>query len=176
MMRTYLKSGSPHGIEVCSVAPFTGAVHVLDKAPLVALNEIVSSRARRASCLKGEGELSQHGGLTEDGKRPDRDPAHGRLGARGDEIDVVLAAPDESRQQPRRGRLHAAMEREGPADQRDLHRGPLACSVTCVMRGKRSRRAEVKLYRSTQRSRARRARAAASPLSSRRDRKSTRLN
>src|SRR6266849_5578552 len=109
MMRTYLKAGSPHGIEVCSVAHFTGAVHVLDKAPLVALDEIVSARACLASCLKGEGELSQRGGLTEDGKRPDRDAAYGRLGARGDEIDVVLGSPDAIRQQPRCGRPHAAM-------------------------------------------------------------------
>src|SRR5712692_11119126 len=145
MMRIHLKPCSPYRVEVGAVASLPRPIDVLDEAPLVALDDVVSSRAHRPPGLKGEGQLSQDGGRTEDGKRMHRDAVDLRLRARGDQVNVVLGAADEGREQPRRGRLDSAMEGEGPADQRDLHGRARAPAVTCSIRGKRSRRAALKL-------------------------------
>src|SRR5712692_2203709 len=137
MMRIHLKPCSPYRVEVGAVASLPRPIDVLDEAPLVALDDVVSSRAHRPPGLKGEGQLSQDGRLTEDGKRPHRDAAYLRLSASGDQVNVVLAASDQGREQPRRGRLDATVEGEGPADQRDLHRRTRTPAVTCSTRGKR---------------------------------------
>ena len=145
MMRIHLKACPPHRVEVGAVASLPRPIHILDEAPLVALDDVVSARAHRPPRLKGEGQLSQDGGRPEDGKPMHGDAVDLRLRARGDQVNVVPAAPDEGREQPRRGRLDATVEGEGPADQRDLHRRARVPAVTCSIRGKISRRAAPKL-------------------------------
>src|SRR5262249_26262027 len=104
---------------------------------------------------EGEGQQAKHRWAPDDRKTLHRDPGEIDLSGRGEEIRRV--APDHQlAEQPRGGRLHAAVERQRPADDRESQAAlPLARAMVSSTRGKRRRRAAAKLYRSTARSRAR---------------------
>ena len=135
--------GSSHGLQIASVGPFSGAIDIGGERALMTLHDVVVTPARGHAGGEAEGEQSRDAREGEHRQPAHGDAGNGPLAARGQEIHGV-AAPRQLAHQPRGGGLDTPMKDEGPADERELHRraGRLTSPVT---RGKRSRRAAVKL-------------------------------
>src|ERR1700675_1272465 len=110
MLRIYLNSAPPHGVEVSPMASLARPVDVLKQAALVALDDVVVPCPCRAFCRQREGQLPERGRLPQHGQPPDRDARRGELGRSGEEVEVVTATLHEGVDQPGRRRLNASME------------------------------------------------------------------
>src|SRR6266481_1998984 len=109
-----------HRGQVRAMASLARAVEILAERTLVALHEIVALARGLALGGEREREEPQRGGMAQDRHPADRYARHVGLASRADQLDGVPFAPERP-EQSRGGGLDAAVERERPADQGDLH-------------------------------------------------------
>src|SRR5262245_49355073 len=140
-----LRAIAAHGEQVSAMRALARPVDVLTQAALVALHDVVSPAPHRSARGQREREQAKERGLSEDRKPPYADARDIALPRGAQQIDVVSAG-HELAQEPGRGGLNAAEERERTADDGDLHHAARARrAITRSTSGKRSRRAASKL-------------------------------